>query len=222
VTAIRALIFDLDDTLYPERSYVESGFRAVAGLLAERTGGDHDDYFAFMSKALANDGRGRIFDDLMTQYPNLQGHTSVGELVEHYRHHRPVIQCYPGVEKLLHRLRQTYRLAIVTDGLGVMQRRKVQALKLVKLVDEIIYCWELKAPKPDTAGFERAMERLQSNPNHTIVIGDRPDHDLQAAIAIGCRCIRIRSDRFATQATPEHPLVLSECSSVVDIEGRLS
>ena len=31
----RAIVFDLDDTLYPERDYVLSGFRAIARWAAE-------------------------------------------------------------------------------------------------------------------------------------------------------------------------------------------
>ena len=36
------LVFDLDDTLYPERTYVESGFKAVADSLAQKFGFDAD------------------------------------------------------------------------------------------------------------------------------------------------------------------------------------
>ena len=33
---VRLIAFDLDDTLYPELSFVESGFRAVARAVEER------------------------------------------------------------------------------------------------------------------------------------------------------------------------------------------
>ena len=35
---IQAIIFDLDDTLYPERAYVSSGFAAVAKAHQDRLG----------------------------------------------------------------------------------------------------------------------------------------------------------------------------------------
>ena len=35
MTNIKAVIFDLDDTLYPERDYAFSGFRAVVGACAD-------------------------------------------------------------------------------------------------------------------------------------------------------------------------------------------
>ena len=53
---IRALLIDLDDTLYPERQYVESGFRAVADAC-----GGGDNMTAYMCRCLDKNGRGRIF-----------------------------------------------------------------------------------------------------------------------------------------------------------------
>ncbi len=38
MAGIRAVIFDLDDTLYPEPSYVFSGYRAVAKPFARNSG----------------------------------------------------------------------------------------------------------------------------------------------------------------------------------------
>ena len=35
---IKAVIFDLDDTLVSENDYIKSGYRHVSGLLAERYG----------------------------------------------------------------------------------------------------------------------------------------------------------------------------------------
>ena len=34
--SVRLIAFDLDDTLYPELSFVQSGFRAVARVVEER------------------------------------------------------------------------------------------------------------------------------------------------------------------------------------------
>ena len=39
---VKAVVFDLDDTLYPEISFVKSGFRVVAGYLGPRFGFDQE------------------------------------------------------------------------------------------------------------------------------------------------------------------------------------
>jgi putative hydrolase of the HAD superfamily len=218
---IRALIFDLDDTLYPERKYVESGFKKVAKAIAEQSGGKPANFFDFMITALEQNGRGRIFDDLLEQFSLSTEKFSIETLVTLYRQHEPLIELYPGVEEMLNRLRKNYRLAIVTDGTAIMQRRKVTALALGTMVDEVIYCWELAAPKPSPAGFQAAMRKLAVTPADTIIIGDRPDHDLAAAFAIGCPAIRIESSRFAHLPSPSHPRLLAECAEVTAIESLI-
>ena len=162
--------------------------------------------------------RGRVFDDLLEQFSLSPKQFPIDTLVSCYRQHDPLIELYPGVEEMLRRLRKNYRMAVVTDGMAAMQRRKTAALKLENKVDEIIYCWELQAPKPAPAGFLTAMQKLAVTPEDTIIIGDRPDHDLAAAFTIGCRAIRIESARFAHLPTPGHPSLLSVCADVTEIE----
>jgi putative hydrolase of the HAD superfamily len=184
-----ALILDLDDTLYDERDYVLSGFRAVASRFPQA-----DRLFAAMVAELDAHGRGRVFDVALAE----AGITAdVGELVEAYRQHEPKIALWPGVAEALAELRRDHRLAVVTDGLGIMQRRKVAALGVEPLVDAVLYCWEHDSPKPDPAPYAEALRRLGAKPEEAVVIGDNPRHDMAAARALGCRSIRVLTGRFA-------------------------
>ncbi|WP_333609564.1 hypothetical protein, partial [Arsukibacterium sp.] len=61
-------IFDLDDTLYDERQYVESGLRAVARLAATRWQLDENSSYHTLLQLLDTRGRGRIFDDWLAQH----------------------------------------------------------------------------------------------------------------------------------------------------------
>ena len=201
---ISALLIDLDDTLYDERSYVLSGFRAVAGELARRHPQlDAETLAAGMEAELDANGRGRIFD-VVLERAGLPS-DMIGDMIRVYREHRPVISLWPGVADTLRLLAKTYRLAIVTDGLALMQARKVEALGVADLVDEVLLCWEHGAPKPDPACYLEAMRRLGAQPAQTVVFGDNPGHDTAAAAAAGCRSIRIRSGRFAAESHGDFP-----------------
>jgi putative hydrolase of the HAD superfamily len=192
----QALLIDLDDTLYDERSYVRSGFRAVAAEVARRF--PHlsaDRFFEAMVGELDAHGRGKVFDRALAR-AELSADL-VPELVQLYREHTPQIALWPGVADTLGRLRQDHRLAIVTDGLGLMQRRKVAALGVEPLVDAVLYCWEHDSPKPHPGPYAEALRRLEVGPLEAVVIGDNPAHDMAAARALGCRSIRVRSGRFA-------------------------
>ena len=195
---VRALLIDLDDTLYDERSYVLSGFRAVAALLAARfPATDPERLLAAMTADLDAHGRGRVFDRALARLGAGGDPQLVQTLVQAYRDHRPTIALWPGVKAALADLARNYRTAIVTDGLGLMQRRKVEALGVEGLVETVLYCWEHEAPKPEPACYLAALERLDARPEDSVVIGDNPQHDMAAARAVGCRSIRVLSGRFA-------------------------
>ena len=195
---VRALIIDLDDTLYDERDYVLSGFRAVARDIASRL--PHlaiDALFADMVAELDAHGRGKVFDRALQHAGVAADPRLVAELVETYRDHEPEIALWPGVADALADLGRDHRMAVVTDGLARMQQRKAAALGIGRLVGEVLYCWEHDAPKPDPACYLEALRRLDARPEETVVIGDNPAHDMAAAHAVGCRSIRVLTGRFA-------------------------
>ena len=59
------IIFDLDDTLYPEISYVKSGFLAVSNYLSLKYGFDESQTYSFFLKTLRKDGREGIFNKFL-------------------------------------------------------------------------------------------------------------------------------------------------------------
>lgn len=196
----RALIIDLDDTLYDERTYVLSGFRAVAAEVAARHARvDADALFAAMRAELDAHGRGKVFDRALEHAGLAADPQTIAGLVQAYRAHEPTIALWPGVAETLADLARDHRLAILTDGLPLMQRRKVAALGVEALVDEVLYSWEHESPKPDPACYAEALRRLGTGPEETVVIGDNPGHDMAAARAIGARSIRVLTGKFAGQ-----------------------
>lgn len=202
---VRALLIDLDDTLYDEASYVRSGMAAVAREIAGLTGAPGAQVEAMMLDELARNGRGKVFNVTLERLGAAPQPDLIKGLVEAYRDHRPVIALWPGVREALADLAADHRLAIVTDGLGLMQRRKVEALGVEVLVETIVYCWELGWPKPDPRPYLKGMESLGAAPEQTLVVGDNPAHDMAAARAAGLRSLRVRAGRFAGQDFPDLP-----------------
>ena len=93
------IIFDLDDTLYDERMYVEGGFRAVATFGTERFGWDQKTSFLQMIDFLEDNGRGAVFDRWLALYGR-HGKGLVKECVHIYRHHLPSLQLCKEAKKL--------------------------------------------------------------------------------------------------------------------------
>ena len=54
---IKAVVFDLDDTLYPEKQYTESGFHHVASIISKSTNISEIEIFSELIKISAEDER---------------------------------------------------------------------------------------------------------------------------------------------------------------------
>ena len=185
--SIKAVFFDLDDTLYDELTFVHGGFRAVAETVAQRFGLDARQVCECLHKALQQHGRGKIFDvvcsDLGIGTPGL-----VPELVDVYRTHVPGIAFFSDAVATLKSLRaQGMRLGAITDGLHTVQKNKVAALGLEALVDFVIYTDELGPGrgKPHPAAFQKALQNARVKPDEAAYIGNDPSKDFGGPNALG-------------------------------------
>jgi putative hydrolase of the HAD superfamily len=185
--SIKAVLFDLDDTLYDEASFVASGFQTVAAHLADRFEIDKRAVFSAMMRVLMMEGRGKVFDRVLEGYGLYDPHL-VAELVSLYRSHLPQISLYPDVQPTFQALRQYgTSLGIITDGLHVVQKRKVAALGLRDLVDVIVYTDELGQEywKPHPAAFRQAVAMLGVEPSAATYVGNDLLKDFAGANSIG-------------------------------------
>lgn len=207
------MLIDLDDTLYEERTYVMSGFADVAAAVAVETGSDESELFSAMVEEFDRNGRGKVFDSALERVGVPPTSDRIARLVDRYRAHRPMIRFFEGVIPALAELRDSYKLAVVTDGRPLMQQRKVEALGVRQHVDTIVYCMECEAPKPSPRAFLESLSTLGAELKHAVVVGDDVVADLGAASAMGCPFIRVRTGRLRGVPTPDAPV------HVVEIEG---
>lgn len=203
--AWQAIIFDLDDTLYPERDYVLSGFHAVANWSATQLGIPADEGFAELTRLFEQGVRGDTFNRWLAMYG--QSSTErVAQLVRVYREHIPTIVPFPQVTTLLDSLRLHYRLGLVSDGYLDVQRRKLDALGLVDRFDAIVFSdeWGRAAWKPNPKPFQVVLERLEIRPTAAVYVADNPLKDFLGARKIGIYTIQIRTpySEYGTAVPP--------------------
>lgn len=185
--SIKAVLFDLDDTLYEEITFVRSGFRAVTSHLCERFQLNRDELFLTMMEILSKENRGKVFDKVLEHY-GLYHPRLVEELVCIYRSHQPNIHLYLDAKPTFQMLKSSgIKLGIITDGLHAVQRNKVTALGLQELMDIIIYTDEQGRDywKPHPATFQRAIKVLAINPSEAVYIGNDPAKDFAGPNATG-------------------------------------
>ena len=188
---VKGVIFDLDDTLYSEKEYVRSGFRAVSQYL----GGGYEEKLWSLFEA----GK-PVIDELLRE---LGREAEKETALSVYRNHEPVIHLYDGVKEMIVRLKQArIKVGIITDGRPDGQRRKIKALGLD--VDDIIVTDELggvQFRKPCDIAFRIMQTRWRLYPSDIVYVGDNPAKDFQAPKQLGMRSIRfINPDGLYTTA----------------------
>jgi putative hydrolase of the HAD superfamily len=186
--SLRAVGFDLDDTLYLERTYVRSGFVAVARTLEPVVGEPWDRLLGEMLTLLESNGRGQIFD-LVLERRGRHNVELVKRLLEAYRYHVPDIRLDPAVPEVLACLRgMGLKLGVLTDGLHVMQRNKLKALGVLELVDVAICTDELGGTacwKPSPIGFQKLLQCLEVRADEVLFVGNDRTKDIEGASAVG-------------------------------------
>ncbi|MBM4429703.1 MAG: HAD family hydrolase [Chloroflexi bacterium] len=193
MTALPAVVFDLDDTLYPERAYVLSGFRAVAAWVEKHLGIPANQGFAELCQ-LFNDGvRGNTFNCWLENH-GLSSDSWVPQMVRIYQEHNPHITPYPEVPDLLQRLRSRYRLGLVSDGYAQVQKRKLAALGLTDYFNVLVFSdeWGREAWKPNPRPFEVVLEELGVTGSEAVYVADNPTKDFLGARQVGMWTVRIR------------------------------
>ncbi len=206
----RSVIFDLDDTLYPEASYVLSGLHAVARYLSghENRGLDQSQILQRLLTWHSQSPK-RVFDCWRSDSD--QPTIEVQQLVEVYRAHRPEIQPFPEIPAILDDLSELgYRLGLVSDGFLHAQRQKWDVLGLDNYFDAVVFSDELGREhwKPDPAPYLKVLRQLQVEPANAIYIADNPAKDFLGARRCGIASLRYRCEtgiyRFDEPESAEH------------------
>lgn len=186
------LAFDLDDTLYDERRYVESGFRAVAADAQHRFGWRKDESFVYLCAALDTNGRGAVFDRWLSEHGRLTK-SEVSRCVQVYRSHTPHLTLFPAAKKLLPTLSRRYPLYLVTDGNKLVQRRKIEALGIAHLFRKVFvtHQYGIAHAKPSPRCFEHIRAREGCDWKDMVYVGDNPAKDFVALNRLGGHTVRV-------------------------------
>ncbi|MHC4063526.1 MAG: HAD family hydrolase [Planctomycetota bacterium] len=209
MTATQAIIFDLDDTLYPEREFAFSGYQAVAGAFAGRLGESASNLVTRMRELFDTPDRRRVFDVILAEASMTEADAIalLAEMIATYRGHHPTISLHADADAALLRLRGRYRLGLISDGPLQMQRNKIAALGLQGRFGEVILTdrWGREFWKPHQRAFQEISRRLAVPADHCLYVADNPTKDFVAANSLGWRSVFVKRPDgiYADRPAPE-------------------
>jgi len=200
----KAVVFDLDGTLYDVQQYCFGAFNEIADYIAEKYSLSRDRVFQELAQLWQEKTSmyPHLFDDLITRLYLGEGELEI--LIQTFNQHKAKMEPYPDVVPTLDKLRGgSYKLGLITDGNVGRQQRKLAMLHLEEYFDAIIYAREAE-PKPSSLPFRVALSQLKVPPADTFYVADNPLLDFKGAKEAGIHTIRILRGEFAKLAGNEH------------------
>ncbi len=198
---IKAIFFDIDDTLYDSTLQAELARRNAvkamveAGLnideeegirelhrTVERFGSNYERHFNELLKEFGYDSNPRIIAAGVVAYHT----TKIAYLVP-----------FPDTIPTLLKLREKgYKLGIITDGRAVKQWEKLIRLGLQHFFDTVVISEEIGREKPDQEMFQIAIKKMHCNKEETMMVGDRIDKDILGANKAGMITVQIMKGKY--------------------------
>jgi putative hydrolase of the HAD superfamily len=208
---IKAIVFDLDDTLYSELDYVKSGLCYVAQVLSKQFKVEKQ----LIKKSLFESleiSRSEIFNRTLYEL-NIFSIKNLHCCIQLYRRHIPKLNLYSDAEKCINYLSKQYPLYIVTDGHKYVQESKLRVLGLYSS-SEIKKCYIThrhgkQHSKPSPYCFNLISKNEGIKPENIVYIADNPKKDFIGIKPLGFRTIRLnrgqyKNDFFGEDFEAEH------------------
>jgi putative hydrolase of the HAD superfamily len=193
---MKAVIFDLDNTLFDVEQYFSGAFSDVADYLKEKY---HLSSIEIYQKLM------NIWKEKTSMYPRLFNDL-LGELgleeelekvVQIFNEYEGELKPYSDTIPLLSMLNQTnFKLGLITDGNAHRQRRKINLLDIARFFDVIIFTTEIGQSKLTEVPFRKALHELKTSPEYSFYVGDNPYLDFKGAKQTGMKTVRLLKGEF--------------------------
>jgi putative hydrolase of the HAD superfamily len=221
---IRAIFFDLDDTLVDDTISTEECAEAAAREVAGGRGlAPADLAKAYLDAAIAfweglepgaihtrEHGIRRTMWRQALRKLGVDDDALAAALALRYDAIRAErVEYYPDAVPILTNLHGRYRLAIITNGFAETHRARIAPLQLGRFFDHVLMAGDLDMVKPDPAIFRYAMTLLDVSPAESVMVGDRFNRDVTGAQAAGMRVIwmNVRAEPMPEGANPPDAVI---------------
>ena len=201
--SIRALLFDLDDTLFDHRASAGEALRRVCrahDCLRAAAFADVERQHASLLEEMhprvvtgllgMDEARVERFRQLLLRFGGAVTDDLCREAAAMYRReYLDARRATAGAEALLAAVRRRASVAIVSNNMLQEQTEKLEFCRLAAHVDALIVSEAAGVSKPDPAIFRAALEAIGAQPHEAVMIGDSWTADVLGAHAAGIRPI---------------------------------
>lgn len=229
---IRAVVWDVDDTLFDYTSADRAGMRAhllAEGLLgafgtAERALARwkeatelHWGRFAAGETTFEGQRRDRVRTFLAAELSDAEADEWFRRYVGHYE---AAWALFPDVLPALDALAAGYRHAVLSNSSLTVQDRKLRVLGVHDRFETILCAAELGVSKPEAAAFHAACTALGLPPGEVAYVGDHPEIDGRGAAEAGLLSVWIdRAGVCTVRDAPRGPRRIASLAELPAVLG---
>ncbi len=184
---IKAVIFDLDDTLYDcSGTLVEQGRRQAAKMIARITNISEEKAYHLQGEFEEKYGtKVNVYEKIVTLY-NLPDKYINQLLQEYIRVNISNITLFSDVVDSLVQLKsRDCKLFLVTSGEEQIQKKKIDVLGLNNSYFDDILITDRNNPQAKRACFYGIIQRYNLKPGEIICVGDKIDDEIAAGKSLG-------------------------------------
>jgi putative hydrolase of the HAD superfamily len=224
---IRAIIFDLDNTLTDFMRMKDAAIdAAIDGMLDAGLTLPKDRIHNHIWQVYNREGieYQHVFDRVLEEELGQVDPKILAAGVVAYRRARAsTLVLYPHVQyTLLGLAKRGLKLAVISDAPRAQAWLRLASLSLHNLFDHVVTFEDTGQRKPSPAPFRKALDLLGVEPEDTLMVGDWAERDVVGAAQLGIRTVFARyGDTFGTKESGAD-FELEDIMQLLDIVDRLN
>lgn len=183
---IEGVVFDLDETLICQKSWMRAKLGCVLAKLQESLEPAVLARFRLEALRIVDEGPWSQLIDLALARAGLGADHARG-VIELWRRAEPAtVVVHQDAFALMRAVKaRDIPVALLSDNPAASQRQKIARLPEGMTFDAVVLTDALSAPKPDARGFVEVTERLHLGPEKLLMVGDSPWRDALGALRAG-------------------------------------
>ena len=202
---IRAIIFDLDNTLVDFMAMKDAAIEGAAlamidaGLKMPKHIVKEKIFEVYEEEGIEDQ---QVFDKFLArELGDIDYRIHAAGIIGYRRAREAALVLYPHVRLVLMELmKRGMKLAVLSDAPRLQAWLRLCQLNLHHIFDIVITFEDTKKKKPAPEPFELALQRLRVAPEEAIMVGDWAERDIYGAKLLKIRTIFARyGDRFGTE-----------------------
>ncbi len=195
---IKAVFFDIDDTLYDTSGFAKLARKAAlqamidAGLplsqqeaylllreIIKEKGSNYDKHFNILTKRVMGEEKPLLIALGMITYHNVKF---------------ALLRLFPDtMSTLIYLKKSNYQMGVISNGLTIKQWEKLIRLGLHHFFDDVVTSQEAKSEKPDRKIFQLALDRMGCPAEESVMVGNKFSEDILGATKAGMSAILVNS-----------------------------